>query len=248
MPAPTGWRAGASSSQASADDHRCARAHRDARRHALDRADPSVAPVDRDCRPAQHTRHGKRVSSCRASSTSCFGVDHLLFVLGLLLLVEDRWMLVKTITAFTVAHSITLALATLGYANVPAPPLNAAIALSILFLGPRSCARGAARRASRSAIPGSWRSRSAAARLRLCERPDQRRPAAGRHPAGAAHVQRRRGDRAARVRCPDIALARAFKVIEVHWPRPVEFIPAYVIGSLGAFWVIQRTVLMLNGG
>ena len=45
-------------------------------------------------------------------------------------------MLLKTITAFTVAHSITLAIATLGYASVPAPPLNVAIALSILFLGP----------------------------------------------------------------------------------------------------------------
>src|SRR5206468_6556593 len=64
------------------------------------------------------------------------GVDHLLFVLGLLLIVRTPWMLVKTITAFTVAHSITLAIATLGYAHVPAPPLNAAIALSILFLGP----------------------------------------------------------------------------------------------------------------
>ena len=44
-------------------------------------------------------------------------------------------MLVKTVSAFTVAHSITLAIATLGYASVPPPPLNAAIALSILFLG-----------------------------------------------------------------------------------------------------------------
>ena len=45
-------------------------------------------------------------------------------------------MLLKTVTAFTVAHSITLAIATLGYAEVPVLPLNAAIALSILFLGP----------------------------------------------------------------------------------------------------------------
>src|SRR5260370_38108086 len=65
-----------------------------------------------------------------------FGPDHLLFVLGLLLIVKNRWMLLKTITAFTVAHSITLAIATLGYANAPTLPLNAAIALSILFLGP----------------------------------------------------------------------------------------------------------------
>ena len=64
------------------------------------------------------------------------GIDHLLFVLGLLIIVGGRKMLLKTITAFTVAHSITLAIATLGYANAPAPPLNAAIALSILFLGP----------------------------------------------------------------------------------------------------------------
>src|SRR5262249_10105869 len=64
------------------------------------------------------------------------GADHLFFLLGLLLIVKDRWMLLKTVTAFTVAHSITLALATLGYANAPLVPLNAAIALSILFLGP----------------------------------------------------------------------------------------------------------------
>jgi hypothetical protein len=64
------------------------------------------------------------------------GVDHLLFVLGLLLIVANRWILLKTITSFTVAHSITLAIATLGYASAPVPPLNAAIALSILFLGP----------------------------------------------------------------------------------------------------------------
>ena len=49
-----------------------------------------------------------------------FGADHLLFVLGLLLIVRSPWMLVKTISAFTVAHSITLAAATLGYASIPA--------------------------------------------------------------------------------------------------------------------------------
>lgn len=64
------------------------------------------------------------------------GIDHLLFVLGLLLIVADRWMLVKTITSFTLAHSLTLAVATLGSVHVPAMPLNAVIALSILFLGP----------------------------------------------------------------------------------------------------------------
>jgi hydrogenase/urease accessory protein HupE len=62
------------------------------------------------------------------------GVDHLLFVLGLLLIVRNGWMLMKTITAFTVAHSLTLAVATLGWLHVPQPPVEAVIALSILFL------------------------------------------------------------------------------------------------------------------
>lgn len=62
------------------------------------------------------------------------GMDHLLFVLGLLLLVGLRWKLVGTLTAFTVGHSVTLALATLGYAEVPQAPVEAAIALSILLL------------------------------------------------------------------------------------------------------------------
>jgi hydrogenase/urease accessory protein HupE len=62
------------------------------------------------------------------------GIDHLLFVLGLTLIVRGAGLLVKTITAFTVAHSLTLALATLGFVNVPQAPVEAVIALSILFL------------------------------------------------------------------------------------------------------------------
>ncbi|MFC1664526.1 HupE/UreJ family protein [Pseudomonadota bacterium] len=62
------------------------------------------------------------------------GVDHLLFVFALLLIVNSRRRLFWTITAFTAAHSITLAGATLGYVNVPQQPVEAIIALSILFL------------------------------------------------------------------------------------------------------------------
>jgi HupE / UreJ protein len=61
------------------------------------------------------------------------GVDHLLFVLALILLVRGRRLLF-TITAFTVAHSITLALASLGVLRVPGPPVEASIALSIVFV------------------------------------------------------------------------------------------------------------------
>ena len=63
-----------------------------------------------------------------------FGIDHLLFVLGLLLLVGGFWSLVKTITSFTVAHSITLGLAVLGHVPVDRAPVEAAIALSIVLL------------------------------------------------------------------------------------------------------------------
>ncbi len=63
-----------------------------------------------------------------------FGFDHLLFVLGLLLLNRNLKTLVLTITAFTASHSITLALATLNIVPLPGPPIEAIIALSIVFL------------------------------------------------------------------------------------------------------------------
>jgi hydrogenase/urease accessory protein HupE len=62
------------------------------------------------------------------------GVDHLVFVLALLLLVKGVRRLVFTVTAFTIAHSLTLAGATLGYIQMPGPPIEAAIALSIMFV------------------------------------------------------------------------------------------------------------------
>ena len=62
------------------------------------------------------------------------GIDHLLFVLALLLLVRGWKRVVATVTAFTVAHSITLAAATLGFVHVPQQPVEATIALSIVFV------------------------------------------------------------------------------------------------------------------
>ena len=62
------------------------------------------------------------------------GIDHLLFVLALLLIVRGWRALVATITAFTVAHSLTLGAAVLGYVQIPQQPVEALIALSILFL------------------------------------------------------------------------------------------------------------------
>ena len=62
------------------------------------------------------------------------GFDHLLFVLALVMIVKSTRRLLWTVTAFTVAHSITLSLATLGVIHVPGPPVEAIIALSIVFV------------------------------------------------------------------------------------------------------------------
>jgi len=62
------------------------------------------------------------------------GIDHLLFVLALLILVKGTRRLIATVTAFTLAHSLTLAGATLGFVHVPGRPVEAAIALSIVFV------------------------------------------------------------------------------------------------------------------
>lgn len=62
------------------------------------------------------------------------GFDHLLFVFALLLLVKNMRRLLWTVTAFTLAHSLTMVVATLGIVTVPQAPVEAIIALSILFL------------------------------------------------------------------------------------------------------------------
>ena len=80
------------------------------------------------------------------------GPDHLLFVLCLLLLVPSLGKLLATVTAFTLAHSLTLGAATLGFIDLPAPPIEAMIALSIVFLA-AELLRGDA---GRSAITRSY--------------------------------------------------------------------------------------------
>ena len=171
-----------------------------------------------------------------------FGADHLLFVLGLLLIVKDRWMLLKTVTAFTVAHSITLAIATLGYAEAPVLPLNAAIALSILFLGPEIVRswRGETSFTIRHPVGGRVCFRLAAwLRIRQCSY--QRGLPKAEFPILAAVFQRGSRDRPA---LSFVALILAtgarFRILQVRWPRWAEALPGYTVGSLGAFWTVQR--------
>ncbi|MCU0921975.1 MAG: HupE/UreJ family protein [Burkholderiaceae bacterium] len=175
------------------------------------------------------------------------GVDHLLFVLGLLLIVRERWMLVKTITAFTLAHSITLAVATLGYASAPLLPLNAAIALSILFLGPEIVR---ARRGQTSfTIRHPWLVAFAfgllhgfgfASGLTTMGLPPAEIPLAllvfniGVEVGQLGFV------------ALILLLERAFRVLKMQWPRFVAALPGYVVGSLGAYWTIQRVAVLLG--
>jgi hydrogenase/urease accessory protein HupE len=173
------------------------------------------------------------------------GVDHLLFVLGLLLIVRDRWALVKTVSAFTVAHSLTLAAATLGYARVPAPPLNAAIALSILFLGPeivRSWRGGTSLTIRHPWIVafafGLLHGFGFASGLAATGLPPGEIPLAlllfnvGVEVGQLGFV------------CLVLLLERSFRQLEIRWPVWAARAPGYLVGSLGAFWTIQRMVQM----
>jgi hydrogenase/urease accessory protein HupE len=178
-----------------------------------------------------------------------FGADHLLFVLGLLLIVKNRWMLLKTVTAFTCAHSITLAIATLGYAEAPMVPLNAAIALSILFLGPE--------------IVKSWRGETSftirhpwvvafafgllhgfgfASALASAGLP--------RHELPLALLSFNVGVEIGQVSFVVLILLleRSFRLLEIRWPRWAQAMPGYTVGSLGAFWTWQRLAILFGGG
>jgi len=175
------------------------------------------------------------------------GADHLLFVLGLMLIVADRWMLVKTLTAFTVAHSITLALATLGYASAPLLPLNAAIALSILFLGPEIVR--AWRGETSFTIRHPWVVAFAfgllhgfgfASGLSAMGLPKDEIPLA----LLLFNVGVELGQLAFVLLV--VLLERAFRVLEVRWPLPMQRLPGYVVGTLGAFWTIQRTLVLVG--
>ncbi len=176
------------------------------------------------------------------------GVDHLLFVLGLLLIVQNRWMLVKTVTAFTLAHSITLAVATLGVAHVAPAPLNAAIALSILFLGPEIVRRW--RGETSFTIRHPWVAAFAfgllhgfgfASGLAQLGLPEGQIPLA----LLLFNVGVEIGQLAFVIGI--LLLERSFRLLEFHWPKLVERLPGYLVGTLGAFWTIQRVAILLRG-
>jgi len=85
--------------------------------------------------PEKHTTTDIAITYLALGTTHILlGFDHLLFVFALLLIVKNARRLITTITSFTLAHSITLGAATLGFVHIPQQPVEAVIALSILFL------------------------------------------------------------------------------------------------------------------
>jgi hypothetical protein len=175
------------------------------------------------------------------------GPDHLLFVLGLLLIVRDRWMLLKTVTAFTAAHSLTLALATLGHIQLPVALLNALVALSILFVAPEAIR--AAKGGTSLTIRHTWVVAFAFGLLHgmgfanglttLGLSKGELIPALALFNVGVEIGQ-------LAFLALVFALRRSFRLMAVTWPKAVMQLPAYAIGALGAMWTLQYSAVALG--
>ena len=146
------------------------------------------------------------------------GLDHLLFVLGLLLLATSPLLLVETVTSFTIGHSVTLALAALGIAQVPSRPVEVLIAISILVLALELTRGSQARPTLLRRFP--WAMAFLFGLL---------------HGLGFAGAL-------AEIGLPPDDLPVGFLLRPLLSRRPawVDLVPAYGIGCLAAYWVLQR--------
>jgi hydrogenase/urease accessory protein HupE len=175
------------------------------------------------------------------------GIDHLLFVLALLLLVKGVRRIVATVTAFTLAHSVTLAGATLGLVNIPGPPIEATIALSIAFVAAEIIHGRQGRPGLTERYPwivalifGLLHGFGFASALAQVGLPQQSIPLAllffniGVEAGQLLFIAAVFG-----------ACALTRRLISVPAPRWAWAAPPYVIGSLALFWVIERTVAFI---
>ncbi len=172
------------------------------------------------------------------------GVDHLLFVLALLMLVRNLKRLIGVVTAFTVAHSLTLAGATLGFVRVPQAPVEAVIALSIAFVA----AEIVRARQGKAGLSGRWpwivaflfgllHGFGFAGALRQIGLPPGAIPAA----LLTFNIGVELGQLSFIVVVAGIGwTARAALRSDVEWPDWAWRVPPYAIGGVSMFWVIQR--------
>ncbi len=174
------------------------------------------------------------------------GIDHLLFVLALIIITKGKWKILKTITAFTLAHSITLSLAALGYVNFPTPPVEAVIALSIVFLAVEIIKNQNGKQTLTSKKPwlvaftfGLLHGFGFAGALANIGLPQQDIPVA----LAFFNIG---------VEIGQIAFVLVVLIIikllsyKKNWPVILKRFPAYAIGSLAAFWMIERVVAFWN--
>jgi hydrogenase/urease accessory protein HupE len=175
------------------------------------------------------------------------GADHLLFVLGLLLLVRDRWMLLKAVSAFTVAHSITLAAALLAGSSLPAALVEALIALSILFLAPEilRAQRGGTSLTIRypwavAFVFGLFHGMGFAGGLASLGYAKQ--------DLAAALVFFNLGVEVGQLGFIAIVLmlGRAVRAFEPGRPYLTTKAPAYVVGIAGAYWTFQTSAALME--
>lgn len=167
------------------------------------------------------------------------GIDHLLFVLALLLLVPNTRMLIWTITSFTLAHSVTLAAATMGWVNIPQQPVEAVIALSILFVAMeivhwKQGKPGITRRwpwlvAFTFGLLHGFGFAGALTEIGLPE-----------HAIPLALLFFNLGVEAGQLAFIAAVFLLWALIRRVSWPQWAWRIPVYAIGSLAAFWTIDR--------
>jgi hydrogenase/urease accessory protein HupE len=169
------------------------------------------------------------------------GFDHLLFVLALLIITEGTWRLVKTVTAFTVAHSITLALATLGFVHIPSPPVEAVIALSIAFVAVEIVHVGQGHRSLAARAPwlvafafGLLHGFGFAGALSEIGLP------AGQIPLALLFFNL--GVEVGQLLFVGgvIALVALIRIRRRSLPTWLQLVPPYAIGTIAMFWVIER--------
>jgi hydrogenase/urease accessory protein HupE len=149
------------------------------------------------------------------------GFDHLMFVFGMLLLVGVGWRIVKAVSAFTVAHSITLTAAALGFVHVPSAVIECLVALSIVFVA-----------------------------AELLPRPGRELTLTRRHPWLIAFVfGLLHGFAFVEIGQLMFIAAAVAAIYALRWLRahirldlttPARLAPPYVIGSFAAFWFIER--------
>lgn len=169
------------------------------------------------------------------------GIDHLLFVLALVLIVRGVGLLVKTITAFTIAHSITLTLAALGVVEVPSAPVEAIIALSIVFVAAEIIHRRQGRSGLTERAPwvvaftfGLLHGFGFAGALSELGLPPNDIP--------LALLLFNLGVEAGQLAFVGVVLALIALLARLRLPLPrwAPWLPPYAIGSVAMFWVIQR--------